>query len=51
MCLHFLGRLTLVSVSNGVGFFVRDKVVRCNATLKQYLNASMEMGMTKGLLN
>ena len=30
MCFHFLDRLTLVGVSNGVGFCVKGKFVRCN---------------------
>lgn len=46
----FLDGLSLVGVSNGVGFCVRGKFVRCNTILRQYLNTLSNMGIKNGLI-
>lgn len=45
---HFLDRVILVGVSNGVGFCVRVKFVTYNVI---YLNFLAKMGIMVGFLN
>lgn len=44
----FWGWMTVVSVSNGVGFCVKNTFVTCNVALRQYLNVLAKMGIMDG---
>ena len=46
---HFLDKLTLACVSNGLGLCVKGSLVRCNATSRQYWNHFVKTRIIEGV--